>query len=81
MTESGIIKLQSAVKLAKTVHLKSLETALQFILQHTVNLNIDSVSEVVQVLHIKSLASKTDGGQINIGHLHFIFNYCLIIVT
>ena len=31
----------------------------------------------MQVLHpIESLALKTEGGQINIGHLHFIFNYC-----
>ena len=52
------------------------------ILQHTLNLNINSVSEVVQVLHrIKNLASKTEGGQINVGHLHFIFNYCFIIAT
>ena len=80
MTESGIIKVQLALKLAKTVHLKKLsKTALQFILQPTVNLNINSVSEVVQVLHrIESLASKTEGGQINLGNLHFIFNYCFI---
>ena len=37
VTESGIIKVQLAVKLAKTVHFKNLsKTALQFILQHTV---------------------------------------------
>ena len=83
MTESGITKVQLALKLAKTVHFKKLsKTALQFILQHIVNLNIDSVSEVVQVLHhIESLALKPEGGQINVGHLHFIFNYCFIIVT
>jgi hypothetical protein len=83
MTQSGIIKVQLALKLVKMVHFQKLsKTALQFILQHTVNLNINSVSEVVQVLHcIKSLASKTEGGQINVGHLHFIFNYCFIIVT
>ena len=75
MTKSGIIKVQLALKLAKMVHFQKLsKTALQFILQHTVNLNIDSVSEVAQVLHcIKSLASKTEGRQINVGHLHFIF--------
>ena len=83
MTESSIIKVQLALKLPKMVHFQKLsKTALQFILQHTVNLNINSVSEVVQVLHrIKSLASKTEGGQINVGHLHFIFDYCFIIVT
>ena len=62
MTESGIIKVQLALKLAKMVHFKKYsKTALQFILQHTINLNIDSVSEVVQVLHcIESLALKTE---------------------
>ena len=28
-----------------------------------------------------SYTLKTEGGQINVGHLHFIFNYCFIIVT
>ena len=60
MTQSGIIKVHLGLKLQKLS-----KTVLQFILQHTVNLNIDSVSEVVQVLHhIESLASKTKGGQI-----------------
>ena len=45
-------------------------------------MNINSVSEVMEVLHcIESLDLKTEGGQINIWHLHFIFNYCFIIVN
>ena len=47
-----------------------------------VNMNIKTLSEVVQFVHrIKSLALKTEGGQTNVGHLCFIFNYCFIIIN
>ena len=46
-----------------------------------VNMDIKTLSEVVQFVHrIKSLALKTEGGQTNIGHLCFIFNYGLLLL-